>query len=196
MRVPSVSLFSALSFFTRQEKLDPQYPPHLLPENRKGDLGLHEGPTLDDVKHFADNCRTRFADFPGLDVGLLRSHVDKSSTPLLTLAEPTPYKLGTLSGSWRGSYIVCECFLLIIMHSDTLPLKMPYLEDYRSWLDTLAAPPEFPTTGRFPLYMTLQEHFIRDSASVLPGVDATAGTTNAWLPAGLKWIQREVRYAK
>jgi len=68
---------------------------------------------------------------------------------------------------------------------------MPYLDDYAGWLRTLAAPPDFPTTGRFPLYMRLQEHFTCNPAAVLPGVEATAGTANAWLPAGFQWVQRE-----
>ncbi|GLB44531.1 hypothetical protein LshimejAT787_1701580 [Lyophyllum shimeji] len=173
VRVPSVSLFAALSFFTRQETRIPELPPHLQPDNRSGDPAICQGPTLDDVKHFIVHCNTHFADFPGLDVGVAQSHTDTSPTPAHSLVDPSPYKLGTLTGSWRGSYI------------------MPYLEDYASWLHTLTAPPEFPTTGRSPLYMTLQEHYTRNPASVLPGVDAATGTTNAWLPADSRWIQRE-----
>ncbi|KAG5640380.1 hypothetical protein DXG03_008879, partial [Asterophora parasitica] len=100
IRVPSVSLFSTLSFFTRQELLCLQIPPHMQTERPISDVqGALEGPTCSDIQHFADHCRTNFAHFPGFDVGVLRP----SRSP--AQAEAIPYKLGTLSGNWRGSYI-------------------------------------------------------------------------------------------
>ncbi|KAG5640293.1 hypothetical protein DXG03_009359, partial [Asterophora parasitica] len=165
MRVPSVSLFSALSFFTRQELLCLQIPPHMQTERPINDAqGAPEGPTCGDIQDFADHCRTNFAHFPGFDVGVLRP--SRSSTQ----AEAMPYKLGTLSGKWRGSYIA----------------------NYESWLGTLAAPPEFPTTGRFPLYLSLEEHFILEPSAMVPPVDASTGTTNAWLPDGFSWTPKKV----
>jgi hypothetical protein len=70
---------------------------------------------------------------------------------------------------------------------------MPFMEDYQKWLDELPAPPQFPTTGRFPLYATLQEHFTRDSKSVIPRNSMEQGTLNAWLPSGCQWVEKQVR---
>ncbi|KAG5653548.1 hypothetical protein H0H81_012357 [Sphagnurus paluster] len=174
MPVPSVSLFATLSFFARQETLNPAFPQHI--EARGAEIAPRDGPTPADIKHFIEHCHTNFAHFPAFDFGIPRDHVDISSRrPMRPLTEPRSYKLGTLTGNWQGSYIY------------------PYLEDYTAWLDTLAAPPEFPTTGRFPLYMSLQEHFTCDPGAVIPRVDKTVGTSSAWLPAGFHSVQREVR---
>jgi hypothetical protein len=69
---------------------------------------------------------------------------------------------------------------------------MPFLDDYRSWLNEQPAPSHFPTTGRFPLYVTLQEHFIYDSNSIIPWNGTEKGTLNAWLPSGLQWAEKSV----
>ncbi|KAF5375347.1 hypothetical protein D9615_007938 [Tricholomella constricta] len=190
MRVPSISLFSALSFFARQETICPQIPPHLQEQHRKSVQSPNLGPTFDDIKHFADHCRTNFAHFPGFDASVLRGSVGASSRPTFgpTLAESMPYKLGTLTGNWQGSYIASHCLEFTALLSDASLLQHPFLEDYKSWLGTLTAPPVFPTTGRFPLYMSLQEHFTRDPDAMIPRAE---GTTNAWLPAGFNWVQRE-----
>ncbi|RDB17638.1 hypothetical protein Hypma_001087 [Hypsizygus marmoreus] len=172
-RIPSVALFAILSFFTRKETLRPMIPPHLLDGKRltreEADALGKEGPTLDDMEHFISRCQTQFASFPAIDFG------EQHSSDILPLAldEASSYNVGTLTGRWQGSYIT------------------PYLYDYEAWLSNVAAPPEFSTTGRSPLYMTLQEYFTRDAAAVIPRVDMKEGTTNAWLPRGFQWVEKE-----
>lgn len=82
----------------------PAIPPHLIEAKRQtreeADALGHVGPTIDDMLHFIHQCRTRFADFPAIDIGV--------QSPSLTLGQPTPYRVGTLTGRWQGSYIVCE----------------------------------------------------------------------------------------
>ncbi|KAG6910382.1 hypothetical protein DXG01_011097 [Tephrocybe rancida] len=176
MRVPLISLFATLSFFARREINPPAIPPHLDPKNGNGISSTRTGPTLDDIKHFHEHCQTHFADFPGIDVGVIRGRVDApltlSTSP--TLVEPSPYKLGVLTGNWQGSFIV------------------PYVTIYESWLTTLAVPPEFVTPGRSPLYVSLQEHYVCESSAMIPPGDATEGIKNTWLPVGFKWTQRQV----
>ncbi|KAG6833397.1 hypothetical protein H0H87_007382 [Tephrocybe sp. NHM501043] len=176
MRVPSISLFATLSFFARKEVNPPALPPHLFPENRLNTPGPHAGPTLDDFKYFNEHCQTPFADFPGIDVGVIRGHVDAARPTIPaspTLPEPSPYKLGNLTGRWQGSFI------------------LPFVNLYENWLTTLAAPPDFVVPGRHPLYMSLQEHYVCEIDSKVPSGHASEGTKNAWLPAGFKWVQQE-----
>lgn len=78
-----------LSYATREEA------------NNAGFVGL----TIEDVKHFMERCGTRFADYPGFDVGVHSSALLNS--PDTILGEPGLYQLGRLSGQWQGSIIVC-----------------------------------------------------------------------------------------
>ncbi|KAG6810524.1 hypothetical protein H0H92_011470 [Tricholoma furcatifolium] len=132
------------------------------------------GPTIEDIRYFAEHCNTQFADFPGIDVGVIRGRFDISPTLFLspTLLQTPSYKLGTLTGKWQGSSIV------------------PFLDHYENWLTTLNSPPEFSTAGRNPLYMSLQEHYVCDPDAVIPIPDVVEGSKNAWLPAGFKWVQK------
>jgi hypothetical protein len=59
------------------------------------------------MAHFIHQCRTRFVDFSMISSGL---HHIKS--PLLNLGQPS-YRLGTLTGRWQGSYIVCHIRTLL-----------------------------------------------------------------------------------
>lgn len=108
VRVPSASIFAALLFFTRQETLDPAIPPHLIAARRQtrevADALQQVGPTLDDIEHFIHRCRTKFADFPATDVGVMERGTTASLSS--TMESPALYKVGTLTGSWQGSYIV------------------------------------------------------------------------------------------
>ncbi|KAF9458703.1 hypothetical protein BDZ94DRAFT_75155 [Collybia nuda] len=166
--VPPAPLFASLLYFVRHERMEPAIPPHLIEAKRQtreeADALGQVGPTIDDMLHFIHHCRTRFAEFPATDIGV--------QSPSLTLGQPTPYRLGTLTGRWQGSYI------------------MPFMEDYRQWLNNLPAPSEFPATGRFPLYATLQEHYTRDINSVIPRNGTEQGTLNAWLPSDCRWVEK------
>jgi hypothetical protein len=102
--IPSAPLFASLSYFARHERMEPAIPPHLIEAKRQtreeADALGQVGPTIDDMLHFIHQCRTRFADFPAIDIGV--------QSTSLTLGQPTPYRLGTLTDRWQGSYIVCE----------------------------------------------------------------------------------------
>ena len=74
-----------------------------------------------------------------------------------------------------------------------ISFQVPYLDDYKNWLSELPAPLHFPATGRFPLYITLQEHFICGLSPILPWNDTDKGTLNAYLPSDLKWDETSVR---
>lgn len=167
--VPCVSVFASLSYFTRHETMSPMIPPHLIEAKRQtrveaDALGL-SGPTLDDMEHFIHQCQTRFVDYS-------MGRIQKLKSPPSSIVGQPSYQLGTLTGRWEGSYI------------------MPFLDDYHSWLNELQAPSHFPTTGRFPLYITLQEHFICKPKSIYPWNNVERGTLNAWLPSGLEWVEK------
>ncbi|KAG6820260.1 hypothetical protein H0H93_003268 [Arthromyces matolae] len=172
MRVPPISIFATLSFFAHKEITPPQIPSHLRSEDPTT-LRTTIGPTMDDIVHFYEHCQTHFADFPGIDVGLIRPRVDVFPTlPLPSAALETPeYRLGALTGMWQGSFIV------------------PYLTSYETWLNTLSVPMDFETAGRFPLYMSLEEHYVCDPNAVIRSSTVTEGTKNAWLPPEFKWRQ-------
>ena len=73
--------------------------------NQRGLTGL----CADDIRHFHTHCRTRFADFPGIDFGI-QTTLGKS--PDIILCQPSFYKTGTIAGQWQGSEIVSvSCFL-------------------------------------------------------------------------------------
>lgn len=185
--VPCVSVFASLSYFTRHETMSPMIPPHLIEAKRQtrveaDALGL-SGPTLDDMEHFIHQCQTRFVDYS-------MGRIQKLKSPPSSIVGQPSYQLGTLTGRWEGSYIVRRLSTFPIKHSYLL--QMPFLDDYHSWLNELQAPSHFPTTGRFPLYITLQEHFICKPKSIYPWNNVERGTLNAWLPSGLEWVEKPV----
>ena len=86
-------------------------PPHTTCKTRfEANLLGQEGPCVDDIRHFSDNCRTHFANFPAVDVGTSTC----TSFEGLILGQ-TSYKLGTLSGPWQGSTIVWVPFLFYVL---------------------------------------------------------------------------------
>ncbi|KAF8999855.1 hypothetical protein BDQ17DRAFT_1246090 [Cyathus striatus] len=172
-RVPSAAVFASLLYFTRLEVAPISIPHHISESKwktrREADLAGHRGPTLEDMVHFINHCRTRFSDFPAVDVGIQSQSLD------MVLGQPTPYKLGSLSGAWQGSYIV------------------PDQKAYMQWMTVLTAPTEFATfTARNPLYLTFQEHYTCDIRSMVPLDDGKNGNMNAWLPLGCQWHETSV----
>jgi len=103
---PSGALFAILLYFTRMESLASLViPPHITCKTRReANEKEVSGPCVDDIKHFQNQCRTRFADFPGIDVGIQSSA--KATLPDTILCQPSPYRTGTLSGEWQGSVLV------------------------------------------------------------------------------------------
>lgn len=187
--VPCVSVFASLSYFSRQETIPVTVPPHLIEASPKtrfeaDTLGL-SGPTLNDMEHFIHRCLTHFVDYSVSGINI------RYSRPPSSIIGKSSYKLGTLTGRWQGSYIVgYHSTLPRYMYSNLV--QVPFLDDYQRWLNESQAPSHFPTTGRFPLYVTLQEHFICDPDSVLPWNDTERGTLDAWLPSRLTWVDKSV----
>lgn len=110
-RIPSPVLFASLLFLARQERLTPttKIPAHITFETREdASQAGYTGLTKADIRHFYDHCRTRFADFPGIDIG-----IQMATSPDVTLCQPSSYKLGTVSGQWQGSSTVCPFALFI-----------------------------------------------------------------------------------
>lgn len=80
---------------------------HVMCKNRQeANAAGRKGPSVADVVHFDRYCVTKFADFPGIDIGILSSTMAGSGSPDVILYQPSVYKLGTLSGPWYGSLIV------------------------------------------------------------------------------------------
>ena len=122
-RVPSPVLFAALLFLARQDRLTStmKIPAHVTYETREDALQAgYTGLTKADIRHFYDHCRTRFADFPGIDVGIQSSSM--AASPDATFCQPSLYKLGTVSGQWQGSTTVCAFALFIVKRTVILIL--------------------------------------------------------------------------
>jgi hypothetical protein len=108
--IPSGALFASLLYFTRKEQNVIRIPPHLVGRTRsEASLLGREGPCVEDIQHFSENCRTHFAEFPTNDVGPSTSHPEAPSEGLIL--GQTSYKLGTLNGPWQGSNIVWLLFV-------------------------------------------------------------------------------------
>ena len=106
-RVPCASVYASLSYFSRHETMPPMIPPHLIKAKcqtrvEADALGL-SGPTLDDMEHFIHKCQTRFVDYAMGGSGARHLMTSPSSI----ICQPSSYELGTLTGCWQGSYIVC-----------------------------------------------------------------------------------------
>ena len=108
--IPSGALFASLLYFTRREQSTIKIPPHLATRTRSEASRLgREGPCVEDIQHFSENCRTHLAEFPAIDVGTLTSNPSEG----LILGQ-TSFKPGTLNGPWQGSYIVRLLFFLCV----------------------------------------------------------------------------------
>ncbi|KAF8628574.1 hypothetical protein AX17_005970 [Amanita inopinata Kibby_2008] len=166
--VPLASIFASMLYFARVELDTPMIPPHLkaAPYRTRAEANANgqEGPTLEDVVDFVDNCRTHFEG---------NCNRTRQTSLCLRLHQRGCYTLGSLTGRWQGSYM------------------LPFIDDYQSWLTTSLAPSHFKTTGRQPLFLTLQEHYTCDHTSVIPHDDEDNGASHAWLPSGCQWIEKD-----
>ncbi|KAF9484157.1 hypothetical protein BDN70DRAFT_903795 [Pholiota conissans] len=164
-RPPSASIFATLLYFVRADVLTKyKIPPHVTCQTREeANLRGLTGPCIGDVRQFYEQCRTHFAAFPGIDVGINSSAI--ASSPDTILCQPSLYQLGRLSGQWGGSYIYpCNA-----MYTGALP----------------------KTSARKALYISLEEHFCYDECSAVPRDDPESGTTNAWLPPDIRAVETE-----
>ncbi|KAJ7699322.1 hypothetical protein B0H17DRAFT_306967 [Mycena rosella] len=162
--VPSAPIYSILCYFTRLDTVVPMFPVHLSAAARSG-----AGPRPEDVEHFINECRTRFE---SCDQGQAALEQHLSSDDSLTRWLNHPYSPGSLTGRWKGSAIV------------------PFINEYRHWLDDPEAPETMDTFCRHPLYLTLEEHYYYAPTPTLsPGGYAKEMTIDAWLPAA--WAERD-----
>jgi hypothetical protein len=123
-RIPSPVLFASLLFLVRQDRLTSttKIPAHIVYDTREdASQAGYTGLTRADILHFYDHCRTRFADFPGIDIGIQSSSI--ATSPDVTLCQPSSYKLGTVSGQWQGSSTVCVFALFIVEGAMILILR-------------------------------------------------------------------------
>ncbi|KAJ6625940.1 hypothetical protein B0H10DRAFT_2211476 [Mycena sp. CBHHK59/15] len=152
--VPSVAMYSILCYFARLDTIVPEFPEH-----------LRTGPRREDVEHFINECRTRFA---GLMDDVFAEYGD--DVPCGTIR---PYVPGSLTGRWQGSFIV------------------PCLNEYRHWLTERDAPENMEIFCRQPLYITLQEHFCYRAREKVPHDCPEDGMKHAWLPQSVEWVERD-----
>ncbi|KAJ3516228.1 hypothetical protein NLJ89_g1251 [Agrocybe chaxingu] len=173
-RLPPAALFASLLYFTRMESITPfSVPPHISCATRaEAQACGYNGVCLEDYEHFYRNCRTKFADFPALDVGVQSAAMAKEEGPIF---QPVPYQLGVLSGRWQGSQL------------------MPFVQEYKSWTESPSLPKKFDAECRSPLYLTIEEHYCDDIRAAVPHDDPTNGMKNAWLPHNLQATVRDGR---
>ena len=106
--IPLGALFASLLYFARREQSGIKIPPHLATRTRSEASRLgQEGPCVEDIQHFSENCRTHLANFSAIDVEALTCNPSED----LILGQ-TSFRLGTLDGPWQGSFIVWASFLL------------------------------------------------------------------------------------
>lgn len=109
--IPSLPLYATLIYLTRLEALPPQLPSHIKNSREKNE----GGPTAEDLFEFTQSCVTHYSQFPS-----------NPRTPWPTL-NGTRYKLGDLTGSWRGSWVVSarlSCFVpALVMNKHSLMLS-------------------------------------------------------------------------
>jgi hypothetical protein len=104
-RAPLAPLFASMIYFTRIERDAPMIPPHLRsdPHRTRAEACIHdghEGPTLEDVMEFVNDCNTHF-------VQAVNCHIKRQHIALnLDSSDRSLYTLGLLTGRWKGSYIV------------------------------------------------------------------------------------------
>ncbi|KDR78266.1 hypothetical protein GALMADRAFT_65132 [Galerina marginata CBS 339.88] len=173
-RPPSAAIFAALLYFTRMEsRTTLNIPPHITCETREEAIqNGTDGPCADDIRHFYHHCRTHFADFPGIDVGIQSSAI--AASPDTILCQPSSYKLGTLTGQWQGSDLT------------------PCIQTYHDWQSTVAPLDDSFNDTRKALYITLEEHYCYDIRSAVPMDDKENGSNNAWLPTDLVATETDV----
>lgn len=106
IRIPSAARFAVLLYFIRMEAITQIIPPHLLKWKTRlqANLAGHIGPTMEDVQHFTDHCRTKPPEYFSPNFSTQPSGLDTPSSNFLS--EGSHYKLGSLTGLWQGSLIV------------------------------------------------------------------------------------------
>jgi hypothetical protein len=130
----------------------------------------YTGLTKADIQHFYHHCRTHFADFPGINVGIQSSAM--ATSPNVILCHPSSYKLGALSGPWQGA--------------STFASK----EQIESWISGGHFEGNNSERGyRKPIYLTLEEHYCYNANAVVPCDLSESGVINAWLPHDLQAIE-------
>ncbi|KAL0952616.1 hypothetical protein HGRIS_006867 [Hohenbuehelia grisea] len=161
---PPTAIYATLNYFVRSEQ-PLQIPPHLPETRADADAANILGPTREDVISFNLNCTTicHLTDSVFTYSPTFRHDGDWMSAR----NQKASYKLGLISGCWRGSQLI------------------PDVDQYALWLSSLQMPSPFPDTGRQPLSFTLQEHF---NVGTVP-IPSPAGDDDdsAWLPIGLEW---------
>ena len=71
-------------------------------------------------------------------------------------------------------------------------VQLPFIDDYQAWLKSSTLPSSFKTTGRVPLFLTLEEHYTCQREMIIPHDDEENGSLNAWLPPGCHWEKKDV----
>ncbi|PPQ80352.1 hypothetical protein CVT25_003635 [Psilocybe cyanescens] len=162
-RPPLAAIFATLLYFVRAEtRTKNQTLPHVTCETRAeaNQRGI-QGPCAEDFRHYFNHCRTRFADFPGIDVGIQSSSI--ATNPDTVLCQPSFYKLGSLSGQWQGSFIMPGIYTPLADVGS--PAMMVQYQDSQK-----------------PLYLTIEEHYCCDARAAAPVNLRRNGISNAWLP--------------
>ncbi|KDQ55952.1 hypothetical protein JAAARDRAFT_180119 [Jaapia argillacea MUCL 33604] len=186
LRPPHVAVYAILSYFVRREVGALQIP-DLAPRTRAESPGL-PSVTRADIEEFNARCRTHFVqtaraiDHSGLtksqkhDPDWARAIGYSDPSPTVggaILSQPRFYRLGMLTGLWRGSSIV------------------PCGIEYKAWLDNERIPSLCRLSFRVPLYFRLQEHYCYSPSLPLLVPDSVEGFRNAWFPQGCTWVQHE-----
>ncbi|KAF9054106.1 hypothetical protein BJ165DRAFT_1522674 [Panaeolus papilionaceus] len=173
VHVPSGPLFAILLYCTRIESTYKLFiPPHLRHRTREWlALSGSAGPCIEDMEDYFTHCRTSFADYPAIDVGIQSSGIELSSDSIL--CQPSCYKLGTLSGQWQGS--------------DMTPLS----DKYQEWVSSGTVPKSFDGPMRRPQFLRFSEHYCCNIDSVVPQDRVENGVVNAWLPQDLQAVEEK-----
>lgn len=102
-----------------------------------------------------------------------------------------PYVLGSLDGSWAGSYSVrgiTGCLRALLRMS-------PQNHTLEQWADMLAQharPAKFPAAMRYITCVTLREHYAYSPSRIVPLPLEKDGYSNAWIPRDYTWRETEV----
>ncbi|EIN05278.1 hypothetical protein PUNSTDRAFT_137962 [Punctularia strigosozonata HHB-11173 SS5] len=170
--MPSIALYAIPAYFARLA-MTPMAIPSSLPRTRAEAIDRGYGPhgvTIEDIIAFNEHAGVRFpdaADFrseTGLMVAPSLSQLRPTNTPRLA-----PYILGSITGSWRGSYAHLS------------------REAYTHMLEHRTAPAQFPRMVRKPIYITFQEHYNYSPGRPIPLPLEERGFANAWLPDKCVW---------
>ncbi|THH19169.1 hypothetical protein EW146_g1949 [Bondarzewia mesenterica] len=110
IRLPSVTLHAILSCLVRLEKRPFQIPDHLPRTRVEADLRGIRGVTREDIEEYNTQCRTSLIPPPSSEKS--KAHdadwaraISASAITGEEEAPPRPYKLGSLTGKWQGTYL-------------------------------------------------------------------------------------------